>query len=98
MFYVIRKFSSIEKGKPFSYGYKVMEECEKIDDAIHYVQFYSKLLHDGCKSIMDAFASKYNLSLEEEGKEEFYTNRVTLETKNETAISLFYISRNYPIG
>ena len=100
MYYVIRKSTNIRKGVPFEMSYRVMDECENLKDALHWVDFYGKITHDSCKSIMEAFytdSSKYKLELIKSGKDEDYTNKVMLETKNETAISLFYISRNRPV-
>lgn len=100
MYYVIRKSTSIRKNVPFQMTYTIIDEFENLKDALHLVDFYGKLTHDSCKPIMEAYytdSSKYKLDLLKEGTGEDYTNKVMLETKNETAISLFYISKNRPV-
>lgn len=100
MYYVIRKSTHIRKNVPFQVIYTIMDEFENLKDALHCADFYGKLTYDSCKSITEAFytdSSKYKLDLLNEGTGEDYTNKVMLETKNETAISLFYISRNRPV-
>ena len=100
MYYVIRKSTNIRKNVPFQMTYTIMDEFENLKDALHWVDLYGKITHDSCKSIMEAFytdSSKYKLDLLSEGTGEDYTNKVVLETKNETAISLFYISKNRPV-